>query len=366
MQGMPLSRGLGQVEPPLSQFAPGLFNFLVRKPQSILGSAFEGRRLGGNVVKCGRIQKERFDRNVISVANDFCCGFILFRQFLPILLWNPQRLGNCRRTQFHTFRFQPPANGPAATLALSIAFKLGAKAARVVQKIPKRTSGGTNQLAIRVEKPEVIFHPIGTAVLVSGSNVMFLFTAGHVMSSTEDVFFRIPQKNGLPHHRPFKQMLQETHTGWIRSKNADVAMTVFVSHYDGDSIYCVPMDSLAANFDAVTEGDEVLVSGYPASVIELPRPALRGGLVSAKLDDEKLLIDVFTFPGNSGGPVFWKPSVGINVFGNQFGEGRYAKLIGLVLYSPLYTDQAVDTVSGRTRITFESNSGFTIIVSASR
>jgi hypothetical protein len=228
------------------------------------------------------------------------------------------------------------------------------------------------QLAIRVEKPEVIFHPIGTAVLVTGSNVitgsnvMFLFTAKHVLASTEDVFFRIPQKNGQPDHRPFKQMLQETHTDWIRSTNADVAMTVFVTRYAGDTVSCVSLDSFAANYDTVTEGDEVLVSGYPASVIELPRPAVRGGLVSAKLDDEKLLIDVFTFPGNSGGPVFWKPSVGINVFGNQFGEGRYAKLIGLVLYSPLYTDQAIDPVTGRTRITFESNSGFTIIVSASR
>ena len=60
-----------------------------------------------------------------------------------------------------------------------------------------------------------------------------------------------------------------------------------------------------------------------------------------------ILIDTTTFPGNSGGPVFWKPTMGLNIYGNQMGQGRLASLVGLALYSPLFTEGAVSPSSGR-------------------
>lgn len=212
-----------------------------------------------------------------------------------------------------------------------------------------------------------MFHSIGSGVLLTRSNVNLLATAKHVVQPNEDVFFRIPQKNGgSPDHRPLRLMKPLTGVGWIYSTNADIAITIPRISEQNDDISFIPVDFLAAKYESVSVGDDIFVSGFPASVIELDAPALRNGMVSAKLPDALILIDTTTFPGNSGGPVFWKPTMGLNIFGNQMGQGRPACLIGLALYSPMYSEGAVSPSSGRTRVVFESNSGLTKIVSTTR
>lgn len=222
-------------------------------------------------------------------------------------------------------------------------------------------------LVVAVEQPETIFHGVGSGVLVTKSNVNLFVTAKHVVRLNEDVFFRIPQKNGSsPDHRPHRQMKAVTGTGWIYSTNADVALTILLIKPETDDFSFIPLDFMAAKYESVSVGDDVFVSGFPSSVIELDAPALRNGMVASKMPDGMILIDTFTFPGNSGGPVFWKPTMGINIFGNQVGQGRPASLIGLALYSPLYSEGAISPESGRTRVIFESNSGLTKVVSTSR
>jgi hypothetical protein len=129
-------------------------------------------------------------------------------------------------------------------------------------------------------------------------------------------------------------MYAQTGIGWIYSTNADLALTILIINQQTDDVSFIPIDSMAAKYADVSVGDDLFVSGFPASVIELDAPALRNGMVSAKLQDSMLLIDTTTFPGNSGGPVFWKPTMGLNIFGNQIGKGRPASLVGLALYSP--------------------------------
>jgi len=218
-----------------------------------------------------------------------------------------------------------------------------------------------------VDQPETVFHAAGSGVLVTRSNVNLFATAKHVVQPHEDVFFRIPQKKtGPPEHRPLAQMKPITGVGWIYSTNADVALTVLTINEAVDDVSFIPLDRMSAAYESVSVGDDIFVSGFPASVIELDAPALRNGMVSAKLPDAMILIDTTTFPGNSGGPVFWKPTMGLNIFGNQMGQGRPACLIGLALYSPMYSEGAISPASGRTRVVFESNSGLTKIVSTSR
>ena len=222
-------------------------------------------------------------------------------------------------------------------------------------------------LVVQVQQPETIFHPAGSGVLVTRSNVNLFATAKHVVQQNEDVFFRIPQKKGgTPDHRPLREMKLQTGVGWIYSTNADVALTILIIKPELDDIRFIPLDFMAAKYESVSVGDDIFVSGFPASVIELDAPALRNGMVSAKLPDGMILIDTTTFPGNSGGPVFWKPTMGLNIYGNQMGQGRPASLIGLALYSPLFSEGAVSPTSGRTRVVFEANSGLTKIVSTSR
>jgi hypothetical protein len=222
-------------------------------------------------------------------------------------------------------------------------------------------------LVVQVQQPETIFHPAGSGVLVTRSNVNLFATAKHVVQQNEDVFFRIPQKNGgSPDHRPHRSMKALTGVGWIYATNADVALTILIINEKVDDVSFIPLDAMAASYGAVSVGDDLFVSGFPSSVIELDAPALRNGMVSAKLPDAMILIDTTTFPGNSGGPVFWKPTMGLNIYGNQIGQGRPASLVGLALYSALFTEGAVSPTSGRTRVVFEANSGLTKIVSTSR
>lgn len=222
-------------------------------------------------------------------------------------------------------------------------------------------------LVVAVDQPETVFHAAGSGVLLTKSNVNLFATAKHVVQQNEDVFFRIPQKKGgPPDHRPLAQMKQITGVGWIYSTNADVALTILIINQQVDDVSFIPLDFMSAKYESISVGDDIFVSGFPASVIELEAPALRNGMVSAKLPDGMILIDTTTFPGNSGGPVFWKPTMGLNIFGNQMGQGRPACLIGLALYSPMYSEGAISPTSGRTRVVFESNSGLTKIVSTSR
>jgi len=222
-------------------------------------------------------------------------------------------------------------------------------------------------LVVQVQQPQTIFHGVGSGVLLTKSNVNLFVTAKHVVQSNEGVFFRIPQKSGTAaDHHPFMSMKQSTGIGWIYSTNADVALTVLVIDPAIDDVSFIPLDIAAEPYSSISVGDEILVSGLPSSVIELDGPALRSGIVSSKLEDQMILISVLTLPGDSGGPVFWKPTVGLNIFGNQLGEGRVAGLIGLVLYSPVSIEPAVSPISGRARIFFEGNSGLTMIVSTSR
>ncbi len=224
-----------------------------------------------------------------------------------------------------------------------------------------------SNLVVQVQQPQTTFRGVGSGVLLTKSNVNLLVTAKHVVQPNEDVFFRIPQKVGSgPDHRPYRAMKNALGIRWIYSTNADVALTVLSISPVTDDVAFVPLDVAAESYTNVSVGDEILVSGFPSSVIDLDAPALRSGIVSSKLTNEMILIDVPTLPGNSGGPVFWKPTVGLNIFGNQFGQGRIAGLVGLVLYSPMSSEPAISPISGRIRVLFEANSGLSEIVSTSR
>jgi hypothetical protein len=249
-------------------------------------------------------------------------------------------------------RYQQPPN------VLAVIERQGTNAAIVAPK----------NLFTEVKSEEVKFPPLGSGVLVSFSSRCFVVTAGHVVPPDETVYYRIPQKNAQPpQHRPHKAICQITGLGWIRCTNADVAVTSINLNDATDDVKIMPLQDCSAAYENVSIGDDIFVAGYPSSVINVDDPAMhiiRSGIIASKFGDKRLLIDAFTFPGDSGGPVFWKPSVGLAMFPDV--KPRPPSLVGVVITSPLYSEGAVSPVSGRTRITFESNAGLTEVVSVSR
>jgi Trypsin-like peptidase domain len=213
------------------------------------------------------------------------------------------------------------------------------------------------------------FLPVGSGVLVAWTNRYFIVTAGHVVPPDEDVFFRIPWKNGAPPaHRSHKEISRSSGMNWLRCTNADLALTTIYLNPEIDDVKVAQMERLAATYENVAVGDEVFVAGYPSSIISVADPGvhvIRNGIVSAKLGNGRILIDAFTFPGNSGGPVFWKPAMGWP-FSQPKIEGRPPSLVGIFIQYHVYNESAVSQSTGRQRVTFESNSGLTEIVSTSR
>lgn len=230
------------------------------------------------------------------------------------------------------------------------------------------------------------YDPIGSGVLVSlktgEGEAVFLVTANHVIPSTGEVFFRIPDKKGEPHHHSHAGDAKVFHLDWARSAPDDIAATR-MTWADADDIKAVGLMTQSAIYEDVAVGDDIFVIGCPSSVVRAEIPilnmhlpiinAVRHGIVSAKLDNECLLIDAFVFPGNSGGPVYWKPYSGlefeskglVTITGPKI-KGREPSLIGIVLAYAPYEDVATSLQTGKPRSISEANSGLAVIVSASR
>lgn len=221
---------------------------------------------------------------------------------------------------------------------------------------------------VKIMADETVYDPRGSGVILAFSNKLFVATANHVVSPDGNVCFRLPQKNNAePRHQPHLPQLLD----WVRDTNADLAVAPLGISQTTDDIKAIPIESLSAGYDEVSIGDEVFVLGFPSSVVFSPDPSVhyvRNGVVSSKQTYPRIVVDAFLFPGNSGGPVFWKHAIGLTVGEGLSGPnipGREPKLIGIVSQTLSYSEEARSARTGRTRVTFEENSGLAIVISSS-
>lgn len=118
----------------------------------------------------------------------------------------------------------------------------------------------------------------------------------------------------------------------------------------------------------LAEGDGVFVLGFPMGLVAPERQYVicRSGVFGRLRDyldnrEKDYLIDAFVFPGNSGGPVFIRPSA-ISITGTE--APGDAKLVGVVKSYLSYRETAISMQTGRPRIIFEENSGLTEVEGA--
>jgi len=109
---------------------------------------------------------------------------------------------------------------------------------------------------------------------------------------------------------------------------------------------------------AIVEGDDVFFLGFPLGIGSRERltPLVRAGIISYKEDDSIWLIEGNAFPGNSGGPVFLKPSF-YDFKTGTLGKISPPKFIGVLQAYVSYEDVAISTQTGRPRVVFQENSG---------
>ena len=117
----------------------------------------------------------------------------------------------------------------------------------------------------------------------------------------------------------------------------------------------------------VSEGDGVFAIGFPMGLVGYDDhifAIVRQGCLARVQDwlsgrERRILIDANIFPGNSGGPVFLRPSLEA-IEGTKSIAESY--LIGMVSAYIPYREMAYSLQTDRARVVFEENSGIAEIV----
>lgn len=147
--------------------------------------------------------------------------------------------------------------------------------------------------------------------------------------------------------------------------NADFLKSEGVSYdyFQSDS-HMMTVPEMAES--GVSEGDSIYVLGFPMGIVDQDRQFViaRSGIIARIRDTleghkKDFLVDAFVFPGNSGGPVIYKPEI-ISISGTK--SVTKPALIGIVSSYLTYKDTAVSKQTGHTRIVFEENSGLAAVV----
>lgn len=217
--------------------------------------------------------------------------------------------------------------------------------------------------------------PSATGFFVSLDGILHVVTAKHVIVDPENesprddamlVFYN--GKDGRIRSRSIDDLKRLNFT-WVFHKKREVDIGILPFHYDpnNDDIEAVPDNFFF--YDKLYEVYDVFFLSYqPGIKIEQKiLPIIRGGTISLINEDNTFFIDGASFPGNSGSPVFLKPSAltftdeGISVGGDQKG-GKFIGIIGGYL---TYREYARSEQTGERRVMFTENTGLSKVSSVS-
>ena len=218
---------------------------------------------------------------------------------------------------------------------------------------------------------------LGTGSLLRVGGVYHLLTAKHLLLSTPTVptstvndrslVALLNRRDGSLGLRAIDRIKQDHNVDWIfhPSQDVDLAILPFPIDEKGDDIKTIP-ESAFFGPEGVFELYEVFFVSFQPGIDPGKKinPVVRKGTISLQNPDGTFFIDGFSFPGNSGSPVFltlapirFDDTGDISVGGDRLG-GKFIGMIGG--YLP-YQEVAVSSQTGRPRVVFEENTGLSIV-----
>jgi len=228
----------------------------------------------------------------------------------------------------------------------------------------------------KVDKEEKPFY-YATGFLVRIQSVYHLLTAKHVVTNMEtgklrddEMFVFFNSKDGGITSRSIENMKQTHKVNWIFHKNAevDIAIIPFGINLQKDDVKVIS-DELFLPPDRIFELYDVFFLSYQPGIeskINIS-PVIRSGIISMINNDKSFYIDASAFQGNSGSPLFLKPSLirftekgEISIGGDPLG-GKFIGIVGA--YVP-YQEFAISQQTGRIRVMFEENTGLSKVWSS--
>lgn len=206
--------------------------------------------------------------------------------------------------------------------------------------------------------------------------MVYLITNKHVIDNVDNILVRFNSQTNIT-AKDYQLNLKDSSGKllWIGhpDKDVDVAVTSLdVIKIRKEGMKCTFFESDKHTFtktqmlaNGSTEGDFVFAMGYPMGIVNQNRQHVfvRSGIISRIQDlyeskSKDFVIDSFVFPGNSGGPVLLKPELS-RIKGTE--RNNSSSLIGIVKSYIPYIDIAISQQTGNPRITFEENTGLTLV-----
>jgi hypothetical protein len=215
--------------------------------------------------------------------------------------------------------------------------------------------GGTGFLIIRK-----MYEKQGKVFLITNKHVVHLDPQMRRDASALKMFVNVREKNGTVRGTTFQVLLNEGgHPLWREHPHPDVdVLAVDVTSFVNSqpnlenkgaeySFFALP-DVLKR--EEITEGEEVLVIGYPLGLYHARThsPLVRQGIIATKIGERinvrihqlsgetrrvevpGFLVDASIIPGSSGSPVVLKPTVGRRVRDQIVMETAKPYLLGIV------------------------------------
>lgn len=210
--------------------------------------------------------------------------------------------------------------------------------------------------AVLIGTQDSSFHPLGTGFLLSYKNVYLLVTCKHVAEKDQNNFHVLFNSNdGKVIVRPLSNLKKLFNKDWIFHEKEDIAVIVFGVDEQSDALIFIP-ESFTERYNDLEVGDDCFFLGYPMGITgkESAYPLARSGIISTKYGNETLLIDGNAYPGNSGGPIFLKPSA-FNYESSEIGKIRPPKLMGMLFEVISYQDVAISQQTQQPRVIFSEN-----------
>lgn len=219
-------------------------------------------------------------------------------------------------------------------------------------------------------------HPHGTGILVRIENTYMLVTCKHIVvnPNTKEYYKGLQMWVNRVDNTVSKKDIDAIHTQfnlrWFfhTDENVDIAISPIAIEEGQDDIKTMPFESFE-DFSLIPLGEDIFFLGYPhgLGIENVPKlsPLVRTGIVALKLGNKTFFIDANVYPGSSGSPVFYKPSIAqkekttINI-----GKLRDLKMLGIVSDNLSSIEEAISKRTGRTRAVFEENSGLGVVQSA--
>ena len=217
------------------------------------------------------------------------------------------------------------------------------------------------------DKPEDIF--VATGVLVRIDNIFHLITAKHVIFDSgkkelkdSDLWIAFNTKDNKIVKRSVKETKERFGVEWIFHEKAEVDLAIMPTVLDSNNDDLKVVDSkLFLKIEHLYELYDVFFLSFQPGIPteDVIKPVIRSGTISRINRNKTFYIDGSAFPGNSGSPVFLKPSPirfdkgNISLGGDQLG-GKFVGIIGE--YLP-YQEIAISIQTGKPRVIFEENTG---------